>query len=154
MRSIGLLIRDSLQFSILSRKTSQLVIIYRQADLGYTSESGAKTIQAGQLQFRASNRVGLLGQMARGNPRLIKSIVVKLTSFCDRIAGWKSKIVIFQASVERTRPRGFHAIYNIHDYHLSMEQLNSPLLGVIWCLSRDDALRADKGFLVVEKGPL
>ncbi len=151
-------IDSQFQFSIpVAEKTSQLLINLSQADLGYTSESGAKTIQLGNSNFalRDGQRVGLLGPNGAGKSTLIKSIVGEINLLSgDRIAGENLKIGYF--SQHQLSALDLEASPLLHIQRLSPKVLESDIrryLGGFGFIG-DDALRAVKGFSGGEKARL
>ena len=151
-------IDSQFEFSIpVAEKTSQLLINLSQADLGYTSESGAKTVQLGNTNFalRDGQRIGLLGPNGAGKSTLIKSIVGEINILAgDRITGENLKIGYF--SQHQLSALDLEASPLLHIQRLTPKVLESDIrryLGGFGFIG-DDALRAVKGFSGGEKARL
>lgn len=151
-------IDSQFEFSIpVAEKTSQLLINLSQADLGYTAESGAKTVQLGNTNFalRDGQRIGLLGPNGAGKSTLIKSIVGEINILAgDRITGENLKIGYF--SQHQLSALDLEASPLLHIQRLTPKVLESDIrryLGGFGFIG-DDALRAVKGFSGGEKARL
>ncbi|WP_417529056.1 ATP-binding cassette domain-containing protein [Marinomonas shanghaiensis] len=151
-------IDSQFEFTIpVAEKTSQLLINLSQADLGYTSESGTKTVQLGNTNFalRDGQRIGLLGPNGAGKSTLIKSIVGEISILAgDRILGENLKIGYF--SQHQLSALDLEASPLLHIQRLTPKVLESDIrryLGGFGFIG-DDALRAVKGFSGGEKARL
>jgi ATP-binding cassette, subfamily F, member 3 len=151
-------IDSQFEFTIpVAEKTSQLLINLSQADLGYTSESGTKTVQLGNTNFalRDGQRIGLLGPNGAGKSTLIKSIVGEISILAgDRILGENLKIGYF--SQHQLSALDLKASPLLHIQRLTPKVLESDIrryLGGFGFIG-DDALRAVKGFSGGEKARL
>ena len=151
-------IDSQFEFSIpVAEKTSQLLVNLSQADLGYTSESGEKTVQLGNTNFalRDGQRIGLLGPNGAGKSTLIKSIVGEIRLLAgDRILGENLKIGYF--SQHQLSALDLEASPLLHIQRLTPKALESDIrryLGGFGFIG-DDALRAVKGFSGGEKARL
>ena len=151
-------IDSQFEFSIpVAEKTSQLLVNLSQADLGYTSESGEKTVQLGNTNFalRDGQRIGLLGPNGAGKSTLIKSIVGEIRLLAgDRILGEDLKIGYF--SQHQLSALDLEASPLLHIQRLTPKALESDIrryLGGFGFIG-DDALRAVKGFSGGEKARL
>jgi len=151
-------IDSQFEFSIpVAEKTSQLFVNLSQADLGYTSESGVKTVQLGNTNFalRDGQRIGLLGPNGAGKSTLIKSIVGEISILAgDRILGENLKIGYF--SQHQLSALDLDASPLLHIQRLTPKVLESDIrryLGGFGFIG-DDALRAVKGFSGGEKARL
>ncbi|WP_111637648.1 ABC-F family ATP-binding cassette domain-containing protein [Marinomonas shanghaiensis] len=151
-------IDSQFEFSIpVAEKTSQLLVNLSQADLGYTSESGVKTVQLGNTNFalRDGQRIGLLGPNGAGKSTLIKSIVGEISILAgDRILGENLKIGYF--SQHQLSALDLDASPLLHIQRLTPKVLESDIrryLGGFGFIG-DDALRAVKGFSGGEKARL
>ncbi|NLQ17376.1 ATP-binding cassette domain-containing protein [Marinomonas sp. M1K-6] len=151
-------IDSQFQFTIpVAEKTSQLLINLSQADLGYTSESGTKTVQLGNTNFalRDGQRIGLLGPNGAGKSTLIKSIVGEIRILAgDRIMGENLKIGYF--SQHQLSALDLEASPLLHIQRLTPKVLESDIrryLGGFGFIG-DDALRPVKGFSGGEKARL
>lgn len=151
-------IDSQFEFSIpVAEKTSQLLINLSQADLGYTSENGEKTVQLGNTNFalRDGQRIGLLGPNGAGKSTLIKSIVGEIGILAgDRITGENLKIGYF--SQHQLSALDLEASPLLHIQRLTPKVLESDIrryLGGFGFIG-DDALRAVKGFSGGEKARL
>lgn len=151
-------IDSQFEFTIpVAEKTSQLLVNLSQADLGYTSESGVKTVQLGNTNFalRDGQRIGLLGPNGAGKSTLIKSIVGEIRILAgDRILGENLKIGYF--SQHQLSALDLEASPLLHIQRLTPKVLESDIrryLGGFGFIG-DDALRAVKGFSGGEKARL
>lgn len=151
-------IDSQFEFTIpVAEKTSQLLVNLSQADLGYTSESGVKTVQLGNTNFalRDGQRIGLLGPNGAGKSTLIKSIVGEISILAgDRILGENLKIGYF--SQHQLSALDLEASPLLHIQRLTPKVLESDIrryLGGFGFIG-DDALRAVKGFSGGEKARL
>jgi ATP-binding cassette, subfamily F, member 3 len=151
-------IDSQFEFSIpVAEKTSQLLVNLSEADLGYTSESGAKTVQLGKTNFalRDGQRIGLLGPNGAGKSTLIKSIVGEIGVLAgDRILGENLKIGYF--SQHQLSALDLDASPLLHIQRLTPKVLESDIrryLGGFGFIG-DDALRPVKGFSGGEKARL
>ncbi|MCB5163062.1 ATP-binding cassette domain-containing protein [Marinomonas algarum] len=151
-------IDSQFQFSIpVAEKTSQLLVNLSQADLGYLSDSGVKSIQLANTNFalRDGQRIGLLGPNGAGKSTLIKSIVDEIKVLAgDRICGENLKIGYF--SQHQLSALDLEASPLLHIQRLSPKVLESDIrryLGGFGFIG-DDALRAVKGFSGGEKARL
>ncbi|RNF51490.1 ATP-binding cassette domain-containing protein [Marinomonas hwangdonensis] len=151
-------IDSQFEFTIpVAEKTSQLLINLSQADLGYTSDASAKTIQLGNTNFalRDGQRIGLLGPNGAGKSTLIKSIVGEIAILAgDRITGENLKIGYF--SQHQLSALDLEASPLLHIQRLTPKILESDIrryLGGFGFVG-DDALRPVKGFSGGEKARL
>lgn len=151
-------IDSQFEFTIpVAEKTSQLLINLSQADLGYTSDKGAKTLQLGNTNFalRDGQRIGLLGPNGAGKSTLIKSIVGEIAILAgDRITGENLKIGYF--SQHQLSALDLEASPLLHIQRLTPKVLESDIrryLGGFGFVG-DDALRPVKGFSGGEKARL
>ncbi|GGN33042.1 MULTISPECIES: ABC-F family ATP-binding cassette domain-containing protein [Marinomonas] len=151
-------IDSQFEFTIpVAEKTSQLLVNLSQADLGYTSKSGVKTVQLGNTNFalRDGQRIGLLGPNGAGKSTLIKSIVGEISILAgDRILGENLKIGYF--SQHQLSALDLEASPLLHIQRLTPKVLESDIrryLGGFGFIG-DDALRAVKGFSGGEKARL
>ena len=151
-------IDSQFEFTIpVAEKTSQLLINLSQADLGYTSDAGAKTLQLGNTNFalRDGQRIGLLGPNGAGKSTLIKSIVGEIAILAgDRITGENLKIGYF--SQHQLSALDLEASPLLHIQRLTPKVLESDIrryLGGFGFIG-DDALRPVKGFSGGEKARL
>jgi len=151
-------IDSQFEFSIpVAEKTSQQLVNLSQADLGYTSETGVKTVQLGNTNFtlRDGQRIGLLGPNGAGKSTLIKSIVGEIEILAgDRIAGENLKIGYF--SQHQLSALDLEASPILHIQRLSPKVLESDIRRYLggFGFTGDDALRAVKGFSGGEKARL
>lgn len=151
-------IDSQFQFTIpVAEKTSQLLINLSQADLGYTADSGERTVQLGDTNFalRDGQRIGLLGPNGAGKSTLIKSIVGEIDVLSgDRILGENLKIGYF--SQHQLSALDLEASPLLHIQRLTPKVLESDIrryLGGFGFIG-DDALRPVKGFSGGEKARL
>ena len=151
-------IDSQFEFTIpVAEKTSQLLVNLSQADLGYISESGVKTVQLGNTNFalRDGQRIGLLGPNGAGKSTLIKSIVGEISILAgDRILGENLKIGYF--SQHQLSALDLEASPLLHIQRLTPKVLESDIRRYLggFGFTGDDALRAVKGFSGGEKARL
>ncbi|WP_409418725.1 ABC-F family ATP-binding cassette domain-containing protein [Marinomonas sp. RS-M-Aa-14] len=151
-------IDSQFEFTIpVAEKTSQLLVNLSQADLGYISASGVKTVQLGNTNFalRDGQRIGLLGPNGAGKSTLIKSIVGEISILAgDRILGENLKIGYF--SQHQLSALDLEASPLLHIQRLTPKVLESDIRRYLggFGFTGDDALRAVKGFSGGEKARL